>query len=45
LLGLLVRLFVPGTEPVIMGIDETVERRRGRKIAARDVYRDPVRFI
>src|SRR6266581_8739071 len=43
LLGLLVRLFVPGNEPVIMGIDETIERRRGRKIAARGVYRDPVR--
>jgi hypothetical protein len=43
LLGLLVRLFVPGTEPVILGIDETIERRRGRQIAARGVYRDPVR--
>jgi hypothetical protein len=37
LLGLLVRLFVPGTEPVILGIDETIERRRGRQIAARGV--------
>ncbi|HYU76588.1 MAG TPA: hypothetical protein VEL31_28290 [Ktedonobacteraceae bacterium] len=26
-----------------MGIDETIERRRGHKIAARGVYRDPVR--
>ena len=26
-----------------MGIDETIERRRGRQIAARGVYRDPVR--
>ncbi len=43
LLVLLVRLFVPGTEPVLIGIDETIERRRGRKIAARGVYRDPVR--
>src|SRR5260370_24135367 len=43
LLGLLVRLFVPGNEPVILGIDETIERRPGRKIAARGVYRDPVR--
>ena len=43
LLGLLVRLFVAGNEPVILGIDETIERRRGRKIAARGVYRDPVR--
>lgn len=43
LLTLLVRLFFPGNEPLIMGIDETIERRRGRKIAARGVYRDPVR--
>ena len=43
LLGLLVRLFVPGDKPVILGIDETIERRRGHKIAARGVYRDPVR--
>jgi hypothetical protein len=43
LLVLLVRLFVAGNEPVIMGIDETIERRRGHKIAARGVYHDPVR--
>jgi hypothetical protein len=43
LLVLLVHLFFPGNEPLIMGIDETIERRRGRKIAARGVYRDPVR--
>ncbi|EFH83090.1 transposase [Ktedonobacter racemifer] len=43
LLLLLIQLFFPGNEPVIMGIDETIERRRGRKIAARGVYRDPVR--
>ena len=43
LLVLLVRLFVAGNAPVILGLDETIERRRGRKIAARGVYRDPVR--
>src|SRR5450631_1931897 len=43
LLLLLVGLFLPGNEPLIMGIDETIERRRGRKITARGVYRDPVR--
>jgi hypothetical protein len=43
LLVMLVRLFVAGNDPVILGIDETIERRRGRKIAARGVYRDPVR--
>lgn len=40
---LLVCLFFSGNEPLVMGIDETIERRRGRKIAARGVYRDPVR--
>jgi hypothetical protein len=29
--------------PLVVGIDETLERRRGRKIAAKGVYRDPVR--
>jgi hypothetical protein len=43
LLLLLVRLFVPPDAPIVMGIDETIERRRGAKIAARGVYRDPVR--
>ncbi len=40
---LLVALFVPATAPVVVGIDETIERRRGSKIAARGIYRDPVR--
>jgi hypothetical protein len=43
LLVMLVHLFFAENEPLIMGIDETIERRRGRKIAARGVYRDPVR--
>src|SRR5438105_15608396 len=43
LLGLLVRLFVPVNEPVILGIDETIERQRVRQISARGVYRDPFR--
>jgi hypothetical protein len=42
LLGLLVTALVP-TGPVVIGIDETIERRWGRKIAARGIYRDPVR--
>ncbi len=42
LLGLLLEAFV-GEGPLILGIDETLERRYGRKIAARGVYRDPVR--
>ena len=43
LLGLLVEAFVPEGAPLIVGIDETLERRYGRKISARGVYRDPVR--
>ena len=43
LLRLLVSLFVPDNAPVVIGIDETIERRRGSKIAARGIYRDPVR--
>jgi len=26
-----------------VGLDETIERRRGAKIAAKGIYRDPVR--
>jgi hypothetical protein len=26
-----------------MGIDDTIERRWGKQIRARDIYRDPVR--
>lgn len=42
LLGLLVATFAP-TGPLVVGIDETIERRRGPKIAAAGIYRDPVR--
>lgn len=43
LLGLLIRTFCPDGGPLILGIDETLERRRGKKIAARGIYRDAVR--
>ena len=43
LLRLLVAAFVPPDAPVIVGLDETIERRRGAKIAAKGIYRDPVR--
>jgi hypothetical protein len=43
LLHLLVRTFVPDNAPIVVGIDETIERRRGAKIAARGISRDPVR--
>ena len=43
LLRLLVEAFVPGGEPLVVGIDETLERRQGKKIVAKGIYRDPVR--
>jgi hypothetical protein len=43
LLGLLLEALVPEGGPLVVGIDETLERRYGKKIAARGVYRDPVR--
>jgi hypothetical protein len=43
LLELLVEAFVPEGEPLVVGIDETLERRQGKKISAKGIYRDPVR--
>src|SRR3954447_22826162 len=42
LLGLLVTAFV-AEGPLVLGVDETLERRRGKKISAKGVYREPVR--
>src|ERR687893_1401806 len=42
LLLLLVAAFVPDG-PVVVGLDDTIERRRGARIAAKGIYRDPVR--
>ena len=42
LLGLLLDAFVP-SGPVLLGIDDTIERRRGKRIGAKGIYRDPVR--
>jgi DDE superfamily endonuclease len=42
LLRLLVKTFDQGG-PLVFGVDETIERRRGEKIAAKGIYRDPVR--
>ena len=38
----LLAVFAP-TGPLVLGIDDTLERRRGDKIAAKGIYRDPVR--
>ena len=43
LLLLLLQYLDRGDGPLILGIDETLERRRGAKIKARGIYRDPVR--
>jgi hypothetical protein len=43
LLRSLVEVFVPEGDPLVVGIDETLERRYGKKIAAKGIYRDPVR--
>jgi DDE superfamily endonuclease len=42
LLGLLLEAFVPAG-PVLLGLDDTIERRRGKRISAKGIYRDPVR--
>ncbi len=39
LLALLVEAFVPKGDPLVVGIDETLERRYGKKISAKGVYR------
>jgi DDE superfamily endonuclease len=41
-LGLLVQAFAP-SGPILVGLDDTIERRWGKKIQARGIYRDPVR--
>lgn len=42
LLRLLLAAFAP-TGALVFGLDDTIERRRGAKIIAKGVYRDPVR--
>src|ERR671912_1603340 len=42
LLGLLIAVLAP-SGPVLLGIDDTIERRRGKRINAKGIYRDPVR--
>jgi DDE superfamily endonuclease len=43
LLRLLVASFLSADATVVIGIDDTIERRWGAKISARGIYRDPVR--
>jgi len=42
LVSLLVTRFVPAG-PIVLGIDDTIERRRGKRIPAKGIYRDPTR--
>lgn len=42
LLRLLVSTFAP-TGELVFGLDDTIERRRGEKIKAKSIYRNPVR--
>jgi hypothetical protein len=42
LLGLLISTFAM-SDPLVMGLDDTIERRRGAQIKAKGIYRDPVR--
>lgn len=42
LLNMLISTFAP-SGPLVFGLDDTIERRRGDKIRARGIYRDPVR--
>ena len=43
LLGLLLQHLAPGHGPLVFGIDETLERRRGPRIEAKGTYRDAAR--
>ena len=43
LLRLVVQRFGSASGPLVFGLDETIERRRGDHIKAKGVYRDPVR--
>ncbi len=43
LLSLLIHRFDHGDGPLVFGIDETIERRRGRRIKAKGIYRDAAR--
>ena len=42
LLGLIIMVFLPPGMPLILAIDETLERRRGKKIKYKGWFRDPI---
>jgi hypothetical protein len=43
LLRQLIAAFVPVDAPLVLGVDDHIERRRGEQIAAKGIYRDAVR--
>ena len=43
LLRFLVAVLTPWWEVLVFGLDDTIERRRGKQINAKGIYRDPVR--
>ena len=43
LLSMLIGYLAPASGPLVFGLDETIERRRGQRISARGIYRDAVR--
>jgi len=43
LLGVIVTVLVPAGAVIVLGADDTIERRSGRKITAKGCYRDAVR--
>ena len=43
LLGLLVTAFLSPAAPLVLLVDETLERRRGRRLAWKGYFRDPLR--
>jgi len=42
LLGLIILFFLPAGTPLILAIDETLERRRGKQIKYKGWFRDPI---
>jgi hypothetical protein len=43
LLGLIIQLCLPADVPLLLVVDDTLERRRGRKIKYKGWFRDPIR--
>jgi hypothetical protein len=42
LLGLIISIFIPAEAPLLLAIDETLERRRGKQIKYKGWFRDPI---